>query len=497
VVRFGDDAHFRARFLADLVTGSAWQRWYYGAFAPLRDDPVPDAVRRVLAEAGAGSPAVLAALHRLGAAGRVLAVLDRAAHTWLWQAGLDPPEAMLPLVEAALRVADRRGWWVRARPPAADVLRAYLAGRPMPGNWRDRAELTAAVASVLRMLADRGDLRAPGTVEPADPLDGLDWLDEPAVPTEVPGLPVRPTGLLTLRQRRLLDELRRVWRPDLLRPGPLDTPGNALALLAALTAADACWTGDVTAAAMIERLLSAAERRRLGDVAGGDQGPGDGGPETTDGLVADLIEAMAMPGPAALDTPCAGAFLVVRAVGDGRVAALARRGELPDLGLRVLALAMRWAGTDAVCAGRIDVALCRLAGLDRGLPLAELREAWAKAPACNPADILDPLGVTGDPDVLTGGELGLPDADRVIGTIADGLLRHWARWLRGFATATTGYLLTNLVRRPGRLRPDGPDLVIELDPRPLDPVLALAGYLDDWDATPLLGRGQLRFRSPA
>jgi hypothetical protein len=39
--------------------------------------------------------------------------------------------------------------------------------------------------------------------------------------------------------------------------------------------------------------------------------------------------------------------------------------------------------------------------------------------------------------------------------------------------------------------------MIELVPRPLDPVLALAGYLDDWDATPLLGHGHLRFRSPA
>lgn len=460
VVRFDDDAHFRARFLADLLDGIAWRRWYYGAFAALRGLPTPEAVRRVLLEAGAGTSALLARLHRIGALGGVLAVLDRDTQTRLWQAGLDPPEAMLPLVEAALRVADRRGWWAGPRPRATEVLRDFLATRPLPGNWRDRGELTAAVAAVLRMLAERGDLRPSEPGELGD-LDDLDWLDVPALPD---GLPVRPPGAPTPRQRRLLDAVRRVMRPGLLPDGPLNTPANALTLLAAVTADDPSWTGDVTAAAMVERYLASA----------------------------------GSPGPVLVDTPCAGAFLLLRAVADGRAGALARRHGLPDPGLVVLALAMRWAGPPAISHGRVDSALSRLAGRDGALPLAVLRDDWSAVPADAAerwaADVRDALAVTGDTTAVPGGELGLPDADRAIGAVAGGLLRHWARWLRGFDTATSRYLLTTFVRRPGRLRPDGADLVIELEPRPLDPVLALAGYLDDFDATPVLGAGRIRFR---
>jgi hypothetical protein len=87
---------------------------------------------------------------------------------------------------------------------------------------------------------------------------------------------------------------------------------------------------------------------------------------------------------------------------------------------------------------------------------------------------------------LRRGRLGLPGPDLTAELTAAALLRLWARWLQGFAGASVPYLLHQLVRRPGRLRPDrdGHGLLVELDPRPLDVVLELAGYL-----APLAGPG--------
>ena len=86
---------------------------------------------------------------------------------------------------------------------------------------------------------------------------------------------------------------------------------------------------------------------------------------------------------------------------------------------------------------------------------------------------------------LRWGRTGRPGPDLLVELMAGGLVRLWARWLRGFSTASVPYLLDQLVRRPGLIRRDGTGVHVELDPRPLDVVLEIAHYLGDLPGDPL------------
>jgi hypothetical protein len=73
------------------------------------------------------------------------------------------------------------------------------------------------------------------------------------------------------------------------------------------------------------------------------------------------------------------------------------------------------------------------------------------------------------------------------------LLRLWARWLRQFSSSGVPYLLSNFVRRGGRLRASGNVLTVELERGPLDIVVEMAGYLAELERVPWLGGGSVRF----
>lgn len=87
---------------------------------------------------------------------------------------------------------------------------------------------------------------------------------------------------------------------------------------------------------------------------------------------------------------------------------------------------------------------------------------------------------------------GKRDADLTVSLVATSLLRIWARWLRGFGESSVSYLLQSLVRRSGVLFRDGEGLRVVMEPRPLDVVLDMAGYLDDL-AVPEIGIQRIRF----
>jgi hypothetical protein len=75
---------------------------------------------------------------------------------------------------------------------------------------------------------------------------------------------------------------------------------------------------------------------------------------------------------------------------------------------------------------------------------------------------------------------GDPEIDLPIDLIALAVLRHWARWLRGFVDAPTPSLLTTFIRRPGHLLATGDGgLQVSLDRRPHDVVLDVSGALDE------------------
>jgi len=77
---------------------------------------------------------------------------------------------------------------------------------------------------------------------------------------------------------------------------------------------------------------------------------------------------------------------------------------------------------------------------------------------------------------------GTPEADLPLDLIALAVLRHWARWLRGFSTASVPYLLSTFVRRPGRLAAaDDGTLRVTLSRLPHDIVLEISGCLDSFE----------------
>jgi hypothetical protein len=80
-------------------------------------------------------------------------------------------------------------------------------------------------------------------------------------------------------------------------------------------------------------------------------------------------------------------------------------------------------------------------------------------------------------DILAPG-LDEPWTDATLRMSAQAVIRAWARWLKNMGTTSTPYLLHQFIRRPGRIQVQGDAWLVELEPRPLDVVLQLSGYLD-------------------
>ena len=77
---------------------------------------------------------------------------------------------------------------------------------------------------------------------------------------------------------------------------------------------------------------------------------------------------------------------------------------------------------------------------------------------------------------------GDPEIDLPLDLIALTVLRHWARWLRGFSAASVPYLLATFIRRPGRLiAADNGTLQVRLKRLPHDVVLDVSGCLAPFD----------------
>jgi hypothetical protein len=280
VVRFADRPEQVTTFVADLLAGTAWDRWYHGAFAHLRSASLAEGLGQVLLEEGAGRMALLGRLHQAGLLGQVLAVLDPATVVALLPAGQEEPageEAQVPFA-AAVRLGERLGLWPGPAPDGRALFRAFLATDPPAVDWRDSRGLTFAVAAGLRFLVAGGHAHPP---DPADPtlaarievaLGEADWLDADTLRAELMRLPglsghpavaaaaaARPFARPTPRQEELLRDLL-----ALLEGGQLDldhrqplSPANVLRLQAALAARTDRWSDDPMAATTISRLVTA------------------------------------------------------------------------------------------------------------------------------------------------------------------------------------------------------------------------------------------------
>jgi len=485
VARFEDEAEFVARFAGDLVDGVAWERWFYGAFAELRPLGRAAALRAVLLEHRDDLSEILAWLVRHGSLERVLAALD--SHT-LATLGLrqSEPELLRPLLAAAVRIAAAVG-----APPLTGVSVDDLLGRQLQASsgvpsWRDRGALADAVLDALEMLLREHVVTLPAG-EPADALleraepvlAELDWLDLDRLTEGMaelfagPGArPDRSAARPAHRppQLDLLGELAAAVRAGSVTLDGRDpaSASNFLRLLAALAAGPGRRSRDRDAPETIAALLAAVDRvashsaatEAWALLAAGDE-PGAWRRCAAAGVPAadlellraapDVVRALAPAGAGVqgshasrwIDSPSAGALLPLRAAFDLRIPELAAAGDPPFPEL-LLAVALCLGGPSAL-EPRPDAGLSAALGFEQPPNVQALPEAWA-------------------------GE----SIDDIAGTV----LRAWAQWLRGFADSSSAFLLERFVRRPGRVAVVHGRAIVELEPRPLDLLLEMAGYLD-------------------
>ncbi|MGC0317174.1 hypothetical protein [Kitasatospora acidiphila] len=490
VIRFADQAEYLAAYLVEHLGGTAAQHWYFHPFAAWHAEPTGSAARALLATQP--PVPVLAALHRQAMLPALLATLpdaairELAADTTRPPAPADDVSGLWPLLTTAVAIADAWGLWTGVPLAALDVARVYRS-RAVP-DWRSPTALTLVVVDVLRRLSARGDLRTPTAPPPAELADRFDWLE---VDLLLPGLTAaspKPAGRREAAVRQALADVLAA-SPELRAAVRVAGPGPRAALLlrAALVAERPEWADD----GFVVAVLAEVQDRW----AAGEADP------VLAQLAGPLADQLAGRTDADVeDSPFAGLLLLLRAVTELRVPAVLARAGLADfLPEILLAVACRLTGADSA-----EPAVRAFAGRP-----AQVRRGWRQVHhlAALRGELLVQAGAQRLPDPaelteladtdLPDGKLGRPKADAVIGLLAGAVLRAWSRWLGQFSESSGGYLLAHFVRRPGRLHWTAEELVVELEPGPLDVVVSMAGYDRPLEAVPWLGGRTVRYRMGA
>ena len=242
LVRFASTADYLAAFLAALVRGDAWRRWY---FEPLRRfaRPEPAAVLLALDDEGHDLAPVLLALHRSGELGRVMSAVGEEALAEIWPSSrrARPRQAeWLSLVRLALDLAHVLGWDTPDRQDLQAVAAALADGADADLDWADPVGLAHALARAVRLISARP---AQADDPSADQLPAwLDWADADAL---VQGLSAPPAARAAAgctgrraghhgpaaadaSRRGHPDQARGQRRRDPRRPVPRDGLGRAV-----------------------------------------------------------------------------------------------------------------------------------------------------------------------------------------------------------------------------------------------------------------------------
>jgi hypothetical protein len=521
VARWPSETDFVGAFVLELLAGTAWDRWYFGAFRRLRRADPRETLEAVLRERGAEAPRLLAWLAARGRLQDVLALLDPAVARRLATGGEAKPEAaeepeVAPLAAAAFRLAALLGVAPRGADPERACLGRFLATDSLPPDWSDRRSLSAWVLALVRFAAGERAASPEPRSEPdaagvARALEGLlDWLDDPwlrprllelAAPAGTAREGGRATareGLLTPRQASALERLALAVRD---RRIPLDASraDEAWVRLLAAAAAEAVGGPDRSVAAAVERVLGAwraildadADRTRALDLvdAATPRHP-------RDASVAAQVERVHRAGPAAVallraavaatrlpvaGEPTRGAslFLLARPMLDLRLDALAGARAVPLVPL-LGALAAKWLGLEPP----FDGPTALWAGAERPDPAA-LAAGDVSDLAGDVVQVLrDQRLVEGDVAAALAADVeAFPpypapaEVDRAVAVVAAAVIRAWARWLPGLRGASARYLREGSLVRGGSVVATRESVDVRLDPAPLDVVLEMAGYL--------------------
>jgi hypothetical protein len=471
VMRFEDTSAYIAQWIADLLDGVAWERWYYSAFARYRSLSVDGAVRAVLLE---NREHLAAILRRLGVRRRLPALLSRVSRQSareLWHTAM-PPEArtasreeLRVFVRTAFAIADALELWRDGiRPNEGNEFDAYCATSPRPSDWKETHALAEAVFAVMLFLQRRELVGVTGTVAPParvqDAVATFEWFDRTWLSAAVEAwlrgaagadefTPARPPELTAL-QRRIVDVLQK-----LLASGAVTLPDaepaserNALALFGALATAEPLLAAHAAAPAAIDWVL---QQRTATSSASG--------------TGARIARARGE----SIESAFAGLFLLTRVVVETRLVQLADAyGEnVADV---LLGLAEEW---------ECDVE-------DPGVLL------WSggapRQPAHAPALHAEIVRLMRDRAAFAPSLM--PDEAATTGVH---LMRLWAHWLPGLGHSSAPWLLRQFILRGGVVTIDDAQIAVALRPAPLDVVLELAHYLDPISAVPWLGDRRVTF----
>jgi hypothetical protein len=535
LVRFACTADYLAAFLAALATGDAWRHWYFGPLRRLDQLDTPAAFLALDAEGHDMAP-VLLALKRSGDLGRVLsAVGDEAlAQVWPSPRRVRPRQAeWLSLVRLALDLARALGWDVTG-PQDLEAWAAELAGGAYADlDWTDPVGLAHVLARAVRLVSGPAADARPVSVGqlPA----WLDWADAdtltrslsaPQPPAVTPGLqaqtPVTVVG--PPRTRAIEAALSRLVSSEAVILDRRSVSAASVTLWAALTKqmpdlAEAAWVRDAVRRFVEQRLTYAG-------LAGTDLYPVAAEvPCAGIYLLLRTLDAMKMPALCRRASVPAVALLetlVRRWAGPVDVAGALRPiagdtaprpGSLSRDALQVLQAEVT---RTAIMQGQGAREVVRLRAVPFGatamaLILGDADDLmWLGGQQHDPGDPARPMPtwwqemtdgpaprtehLAGDADdpgrVLLLADLtamahahgGDPDIDLPLDLIALTVLRHWARWLRGFGAASVPYLLATFVRRPGGIiATDDGTVRVSLSRRPHDVVLEVSGCLDSFE----------------
>lgn len=502
VMRFEDTPDFVAHFLADLIDGSAWDRWYYGAFSIYRGMSVDDAIRHVLLDFREHLAAIIRRLNALGRWRSTLARIPPEVARELWQTAVRElpeqatKEQFRPFVRAAIRIAEALALWAGETPAESALLDDYCETGPLAPDWKQPRALAESVLQVLIFLARNVKVRfaaqhdlatVSATVEEFEWLD-REWLasaiesflrEEPESSTPSGARPLALTAL----QRRIVELLE-----QLLANGTVTLPDsevtserNALALFAALDAAEPPLASHAAVPSVITWFLrSSAHSASRQPSAVIDQLPSAAKSAATHPAASSQSRV--------LPSRYAGVALLTRVLLEARVASLAAALGAVPVSAVLLALAAEWTGDrdfdDGILFwsgfdGTSEQARAQIAQLDPA-PCAALRDA-VKRLMRDRAVFAPSLAPDDDPSIPA------------MTAIATDLVRLWAHWLPRVGQSSVPWLLQQLVLRAGELRIDPATVVVALAPAPLDVVLEMAGYLRPIGAVPWLGDRRIVF----
>ncbi len=384
-----------------------------------------------------------------------------------------------PLFTQTCQLITVLGLW---RSPPTDIEALLANYRPgQIADWSDRQSLTDYVEDVLGFFDNRGLLQHFNGVVPIDfsrrleqKLAVFDWLDTERLRQSIWHLingaqASRGHRRPTAKQRHLLADLRNVLKRQARQiSANADPVAIKVHLYAALLDDHPHWAGD----ALAVRLLDA-----LADALATDSGKGPGGASDTQVVLnvfgpetQDLLAALGATSEGAairVQTPCAGALLLLRTIADVRLPMLApmlapASDDLPvadPFHFVLLPLLARLGGEGAIHKGRLDQALALLAGPHTQLDWSAWTVSW-RAPCSGDGSEQDSGVGEGSPNAallaalwrVLAGQRVLPAAglhlhrltlvERPIWVVGDGDSHCWPFW--AYADETTPGALLEL-----------------------------------------------------